>query len=204
MSKVTIQLIKGSGELPKSLEKDSVVLFSSAGIPGSTFEWFITTKPQKSGAVLTSPNGMSTKLISMDEYGVYQVRLKVDESKVYHSSVSIPNPQDVGHHQASEPVYDFGNGIKNFSFEIPGILLGTAAEWQTDDDQEVLDENAGITRGRIIATNFITGSGEHSMCLGDDLGIKSNFKKGHDFSVSQNVDFTKALKIKVKIKFIKR
>lgn len=207
MLTVSMSIVSGTGTLPKDVSIGSVLLLDASNNIGSKFSWSVLSKPDDSMAVLRSPISSSTKFGPLDQVGVYQIKVAVDEGESTYQqkmlAVSVPPSHGV---QPIPPQPEFSGGgglVRNGTFSLPGILPGWAAYWTIIDDADILSEHAGITRGRCIPTNF-DSDGSYVMCLGDDIGLDHTVAKGDEFSVSQTVDFTNATVLRVSIKFIQR
>lgn len=205
MVTVATSILSGSGTLPKDLFIGAQVLLDASGTTATSYDWEILSKPETSSAYLTSPNLVRT-VITLDKQGVYQIRLVADREEPSRQT-KILSLNSVGSRStlpvAGEPLFSTGGRVRDFSFELPGALEGWAANWVTTDDADILDTGAGITRGRIIPTNFEVTSGKYAMCLGDDIGNSNFFGIGDIFSVEQDIDFTNMHVLKLQIKFRK-
>lgn len=206
MVNITAYLLSGTGTVPKQVSKDAVVLLILNSDITGTYDWEFVGKPPAANVVIQAPTSKATKIGPFNSYGVYQVRGWVNRGAWNQQSrtVSIGVPQSIGPLPTPpEPLFATGGEIRNFSFELPGVHPGEADEWDTRDDADILSTWGGITRGRIIPTNFVVPSGLYAMCLGDDLHKTHSFLIGQIFAVSQEVDFTNANILKVHVKFEK-
>jgi len=204
---INTHIASGDGEVPSKVRIGSTVRFVADGINTSDYWWEIISKPEKSSAYLTNMTSTSTNLVNIDRYGNYGIRLYTDRNTAFQKSrlanILVPNPNNI-HVVPPEPLYDSGGRILNFSFELPGLIPGSALMWKIKDDAGLLSNFAGISRGRIVPTNFNITSGRHVMCLGDDVGNTSNYYPDQIFSVSQQVDLTDMRIMTLQIKLIKR
>ena len=205
MVTVSTSILSGGGTIPQDLTKGSEILLDASVNTGTAYDWEIISKPENSQAYLTSPSLIRTA-ITLDIRGVYHVRLVVDreepgmQTKVI--SLNVPGARSILP-APDVPLFSTGGRIRNFSFELPGALAGWAENWMPEDDANILDNGGGVTRGRIIPTNFTPTSGKFVMCLGDDIGNSNFFGIGDIFSVEQDVDFTDMNVLKLQIKFRK-
>jgi len=199
--KIRTSIVFGSGVLPKNVGVGSTILFDASDFSGDLF-WELISKPQDSDVTLTNLKGAIARLVNLS-YGSYVVRLHIDiGTENYKSSiatVSVPKARGALP-IPSEPSYGVGGRVRNFNFELPGILPGYAAMWDIIDDADVLDSNAGVSRGRIEPVNFSPVDGKHAFCLGDDLGVPADFLSSQIFSASQDVDFTNVNHLRLNLK----
>lgn len=203
MISVSASIAQGSGEVPKNVGLNSILLFDASSNPGTTFDWDLLSKPLESGLMLDVPNARAVRLGPIDKYGVYLVRLVIDRF-LYNpqmTTVAINVPESISSEVAPDPLFDTGGSIRNFSFELPGRYPGTAAYWETVDDNDLLQTYGGISRGLIVPQNFDPTSGEHVFCLGDDQEIPGFFRLNTEFSITQEVNLTNATFLTVDIRF---
>jgi len=202
---IATSILTGTGTAPKNLGVGSEILLDASANTGTTYDWEILSKPKTSETYLKSPNMVRTAIV-VDTKGVYQIRLVIDRDEPYVQTgiLSLNAPGAISVLPVSDaPVFSTGGRIRNFSFELPGVLAGWAANWLVQDDSSILASHAGTTRGRIIPTNFEVTSGKYAMCLGDDIGNSNFFGIDDIFSVEQDVDFTGMTILKLQIKFRK-
>jgi hypothetical protein len=194
MITITTTLVEGDGTVPKNVGIDAVVMFNASTNTGNSFEWEIVSKPENSNAVLTSPQTSITRLGPLDYKGVYHVRLWINKNAADQKSrmISVSVPSIVSPLPApSAPLFEAGGGrVRNWSFELPGVLPGYASDWLINDEAGILASQGGVTRGRSIPTNFTPTSGRYAMVIGDDLCLDDTFPVGAKFEVSQEVDLT--------------
>lgn len=204
MLNVDINIIAGGGTAPKNVEVGSVIQLDASSNDGDTFEWALLSKPEGSTVLIESISSSSTRLTAIDIAGVYVLRLDVDKFGILPQStiVSFNAPASISPRPtADDPLFDTGSGVLNFSFELPGPLPGYAAEWDVVDTAGVLASGAGITRGRIIPSNFTVTTGEYAMCLGTDASGRIYPSDGEIFEVSQSVDLTGVALLATQIKY---
>lgn len=203
MITVATSIAQGSGEVPKNVGLNSILLFDASSNPGTTFDWDLISKPKESSIGIDVPNARAVRLGPIDKYGVYLVKLIIDQF-LYNpqmTTVAINVPESVSPEVAPDPLFDTGGSIRNFSFELPGVYPGTAAYWETIDDNNILATYGGISRGLIIPQNFDPTSGERVFCMGDDQEIPGFFGLNTEFSITQEVDLTNATFLTIDIKF---
>lgn len=204
MGSIQLTFLEGSGTLPKQVALNSVVLCDASNLNGSTYQWIIESKPEGSSAYFANPTGTTTKLKNIDMTGVYNFYVISNQGaynqKIAYSAISVPgsiSPLPL----PEEPIYDTGGRTRNFSFELPGLLPGYPNGWTIRDDADLLSNNAGTQRGRIMPVNFVMHSGKYVMCLGDDLQAAASMLAGQEFSISQDIDLRDITTLKVELKF---
>jgi urease beta subunit len=109
MLTVSTTIIQGSGEAPKSAGLNSVVLLDASSNDGTTFDWDIISRPKGSNLMLDVPNGRAVRLGPIDKYGVYFVKLIVDQF-LYNpqfTTVAINVPESVSIDTAPNPLIIF-------------------------------------------------------------------------------------------------
>lgn len=206
MLDVDTKIVEGNGTLPKEVGLNSWLFLDASSNTGNTFEWDLVSAPENSNPIFTSPITSTTKFGQLDKVGVYQIRLWINRNMYGQKSktISFNVPGTISDLPLpSDPDFYKGGSVRNGNFELPGILPGWALFWTTVDTEGLLDEHAGVTRGRCIPTNF-TATDQYVMCLGDDIGLEDDFEIGGEFSVEQEVDVTNAKYLKLALKFIKR
>ena len=200
-------LLDGSGIVPKNVRIGDIVQFQATGVETTSHFWELLSKPNGSGAYITQPDKSLVKLVSIDKNGTYQARVWTDRTTYKEKSsiisISVPNVNNPLPNPP-EPLYDTGGRVLNFSFELEGVLPGYAFNWETVDDADILNDYGGISRGRIIPTNFDVTSGLFVMCLGDDIGLPHVVRIGQEFGVKQQVDLRGISTMNLQVKFIKR
>lgn len=206
MIAINSKIVEGVGTPPKEVGINSWIFLDASSNSGSTFEWDIVSCPESSSPVLTSPVTSTTKFGRLDKVGVYQLRLWINRNMYGQRSktISLNVPGEISPQPLpNDPTFYKGGAVRNGNFELQGILPGWALLWTTVDTEGLLDEHAGITRGRCIPTNF-TPTDRYAMCLGDDIGLDDTFDVGGEFSIEQEIDFTNAQQLTLTLKFIKR
>lgn len=205
MANIQLTMISGSGVLPKQVGLNAIILCDASNLNGNTYQWLLESKPETSTAYFSNPIGATTKLKNIDIEGVYNFYVISDQGaynqKIVYSAISVPgsiSPLPL----PEEPLYDTGGRVRNFSFELPGLLPGYADSWTIKDDGNILDNYAGSQRGRIMPINFVMHSGKYVMCLGDDLQAAATLTANQEFSISQDIDFRDISVLKVELKFI--
>ena len=209
MINIISNIASGGGTIPKEIEEDSTLTLDASNNTGQTFSWEMLSKPENSNAFISGPISRITKFGPFDTVGVYLVKLVInrDTPTQQIKILSFSVPGQASHLPSPEkPNFEYSGGlIQNGSFEASGILPGWAAYWTVTDIAGMLDEFAGVTRGRCIPTNFQPPHGLYSMVLGDDIGTSiDTISDGDEFSVDQNVDLTNAETITLVLKFINR
>lgn len=209
MINVTITKIHGDGSIPNSLRIGSICsLAISTGSVG-TYEWEITTRPNGSNVYLSSPFEQTTKIGPFDKLGVYQIKAWFNryasgtQTKIVAVSVAA-SPGAL----PPEPEINSGGRVNNWSFEVAGSTPGSAKDWTLRDDAGIISgAAAGVTRGRIIPTNFAPTDGIYAFCLGDDLGVDVSKNlpvyPGDVLSISQNIDFTRVKTLSIDLRYRK-
>jgi len=204
---ISTQLLHGSGTLPE-VSLGSIVGLSTEIASGSLVFWNLASKPDGSLAYLHSPSQASTRLQNLDICGVYLVELWVDfgtPQQQFRTTTVVVPPSVSPLPPPPEPLYDTGGRVRNFSFELAGVVPGEALYWDTLDVADLLAHYAGISRGRITPVNFTVTSGVYVMCLGDDVGNNSDvLASGEVFSVSQVVDLTNVDTLTLQMKYTQR
>jgi len=204
---ISSQLLSGSGTLPE-VSLNAVVGLSIEIAAGSAVFWNLASKPDGSLAYLHSPSQASSRLQNLDKYGVYLVELWINlgtpQQQFRTTTVVVPPPASPLP-PPPEPLYDTGGRVRNFSFELAGVVSGEALYWDTLDVADLLAHYAGVSRGRIEPVDFTTTSGVYAMCLGDDVGNNSDIlATGQVFSVSQVVDLTNVDTLTLQMKYTQR
>jgi hypothetical protein len=142
----------------------------------------------------------------LDKYGVYLIKVTLDRQGINPRTgyYAINVPRSVNPVPPTPEYLPQGGRVMNFSFELPGILAGLAAQWNLKDDGNILAQYAGVSRGRIKPVNYNPPRGEYTMCLGDDLGRSCSTIQLEDvFEVSQDIDLTGMTVLKLNLKYIK-
>lgn len=203
MLNISANVIRGSGTAPKNVGLGDVVLLDATSNDGTTFEWDILSRPNGSNVMVDAPMGRAVRLGPIDVYGVYLAKLIVDRDlpRPQTKLVSITVPQSISPNYPPEPLFTQGGSIRNFAFSLPGTNAGEALYWETVDENNILEIQGGITRGLIIPQNFVPPVGTHAMCLGDDQQIHAFFGIDTEFSITQEVDFSRATVLTIEIKF---
>lgn len=206
MISIDTKILHGSGTPPKSLAIGTTVLLTLTTDMAGLVEWELIAIPPRAVLALNGASSKTMRVGPLPSVGVYQIRAWVNRglwnqrSRTVSLSVpAVPSPLPT----PPDPLFATGGAIRNFSFELPGINPGEADEWATKDDANLLATDGGISRGRIIPTNFVVPSGIFAMCLGDDNNAVAAFAIGQEFSISQPVDFTNGNALKVNVKFSK-
>lgn len=205
MLSISTSIVEGSGSLPKSVEKNSTILLGATGEVANNYEWEILSAPKEADVIFRNPVAQQTTFGPLTEYGVYAVRLWADKNRATEksASISINVPQTSTGVVAPEVTHNFTGRVRNGDFELPGILDGEAAFWNVTDEENILSVNAGLTRGRIIPTDFEPASGRYVFCLGDESNAIYSFAPDKIFSISQDVDFTGMSILQLKFRFKK-
>jgi len=173
---------------------------------GQSFEWEIVSKPKTSKAVIQSHMTSISIVGPLDVVGVYCIRLWINHNEYNQKnktiSLNVPGKISLAPFP-DDPLFDSGGRVRNFSFELPGILAGYPANWDVVDDAGLLNSiRAGLTRGRCIPNKFSTVSGKYVMVLGDDEEFTDNeMAVGDEFSIVQEIDFTNMNILEVTLKF---
>ena len=209
MIDIITTLLTGTGTAPRNLDVGDTVQFQVTGVSGvEEYWWELVVKPEDSLAYLEKPTQSICRLVGLSVRGNYLVKVLTDRDtprqKQKTAIVSIPSaisPLPL----PPEPQYDNGGRVRNFSFRLPGVLPGYPDDWIVEDEEGVLDDSsAGITRGRIIPTNFETDGDSYVMCLGDDLGADVTYGVNGSFSISQDVNLKDVDILNIDIRFIMR
>jgi len=204
LSAITATLVRGSGTAPKNITVGSYILLQGIPLSGSLYAWELISSPSANNTILDNPSGPYTRVGPLDKEGVYLVYFYrnpgTSDQRIYTIALNVPGTISPVP-SASDPLFDSGGRVRNFSFELPGIILGTAADWATEDDAGLLVVGGGVVRGRITPANFTVTSGRYAMCLGDDIGNTGDINVGDEFSISQELDFTDVNTLSLQIKY---
>jgi hypothetical protein len=196
--------LSGSGTIPKDIGIGSLVQIDASSNGATSYEWTILSKPAESTAIIQNPGASAARFGPLDVAGVYLVKLDINSYEAAPQSrvLALSAPGTVSALPAApDPLFDTGGNVLNFSFELPGILQGWAADWNIEDTADLLDKHAGTARGRITPLNFDTSSGAYVFCLGDDISNTASVDKDSVFSISQEVDLTNVTTLRVTIKY---
>lgn len=207
MAGIQLTLLQGTGTVPKNVGLNSLVLCDASGLSGGTYQWTMVSKPEGSDAYFNAPTLSITRLNTINKVGVYSFSVVTDQGAYNEKSafmaISVPgsiSPLPV----PAEPTYDTGGSgtgrVRNFSFELPGLLPGHANSWTIHDDADILANFAGTQRGRIMPVNFVMHHGKYVMCLGDDLQNSAEMVVGQEFSISQDIDLRDITTLKIELK----
>lgn len=205
MLQISTEIVSGAGALPKDVDIDSVIMLDASDNIGTvTFEWEVISKPEDSTSLFTDPISSTTRFGPLNTTGVYLLRLTTNRNlpSQQTKTVVISVPVDVVT-PPDPPTPNFrhsGKLVRNGSFELPGPFDGWAAYWTVTDTAGVLNERAGITRGRCIPTNFVP-TNQYAFVLGDDIGGTVDSSVGEYFEVSQEIDFTNSKTLTITIQF---
>ena len=204
MANISASLMSGTGTPPKDIGAGSFVLLRSLVDTADMYTWELVSTPEASTARLENPIGSFTRLGPLSDSGVYLVYLYTNigmyDQKLYTIALNVPgviSPRTL----PDSPLFDTGGRVRNFSFELPGVSTGKAANWVTVDDANLLGTWGGTRSGRIVPIDFTVISGMYAMCLGDELADTSTFLVDDTFSVSQDVDFTGINTLSIQIKY---
>jgi hypothetical protein len=205
---VTIRasILNGGGTLPKSAGLNAMVLLDVSSNQFDVVEWEVLSTPKNSSALIQSQMKSMTRYGLLDKYGVYLIKVTLDRQGINPRTgyYAINVPRSVNPVPPTPEYLPQGGRVMNFSFELPGILAGLAAQWNLKDDGNILAQYAGVSRGRIKPVNYNPPRGEYTMCLGDDLGRSCSTIQLEDvFEVSQDIDLTGMTVLKLNLKYIK-
>jgi len=205
MLSISSSIIAGAGTAPKRVTLGATMLLSSNGYAATQYEWEYLSIPRNASTAFKSPVSEQTTFGPLDAYGVYAVRLWADRNRATQKSaiLSLNVPQTNTGVVAPELTYNMTGRVRNGDFELPSYGDGVAAFWEVSDEENVLSVGGGVTRGRIIPTDFVPASGQYVYCLGDENNAVFSFRPNRIFSISQDVDFTGMSILKLKFRFKK-
>lgn len=205
MIQINTSIARGGGTLPKDISKNALVYLDASDNAGRAFEWETLSKPETSKAVFSSPITSITKFGPLDVYGVYLVKLWINRNQYDQKikTLALNVPRSVSGNVPVTPEFKMGSVIRNRDFNTEGALSGFAAWWTVEDDAGLLNNHAGVSRGRCVPQNY-DSNGEYVMVLGDDLGTDSPMGVDDTISISQEIDFTNVNILTINLKFIKR
>jgi hypothetical protein len=204
MIDITANVVEGTGTSPREIDVDDKLLLSVSSSLGEGFEWIILSKPETSSAFFTAPNANLTRIV-LDEIGVYHIQIVIDREAITQKSQTITLHVPGAASVVTAPQADFTptGRVTNGTFQLAGVSAAFPFAWTVTDDANILNSvRAGVSRGRIIPTNF-ESNGLYVMCLGDEDTTldSSSMAIGDTFEISQNVDFTDMPNLKLTIKF---